>query len=224
MSAIAVPRQPPHVVLNVGWEGYIAIGEILRDQPVRMTYSNGSLEIMTLSLEHEGLKKLIARMLELMMFELRLDVKCGGATTFKREVIDSGLEPDECYWIAHAELMRNKQTFDQESDPPPDLAIEVEISRGTKARPPIYAALGVPELWCYDGILLRVLRLNAKRIYRPASTSSALPMLPPEELSRFLAMRHTLSEQQLLELIVDWIREQKVQNLEPKNPRGKKKR
>jgi Uma2 family endonuclease len=189
-----------------------------------MTYSNGSLEIMTLSLEHEGIKKLIARMLELLMFELNMEVKCGGATTFKREVIDSGLEADECYWIAHAETMRNKSTFDPEADPPPDLAIEIEVSRGTKARLPIYAALGVPEVWCYDGIRLRVLRLDSKGSYRPSPTSGALPMASPEELSRFLAMRDTLSEQQLLRLFIDWVRERQAQEAEARKPRGKKKR
>src|SRR5437763_9198921 len=100
MSTVSVPQQQ-HIVLNVDWAGYVSIGETLRDQPVRMTYNQGALEIMTLSREHEWVKKLIARMLECFFLEMDIEACSGGSTTFKRELLDRGLEADECYWIQH---------------------------------------------------------------------------------------------------------------------------
>src|SRR4051794_30114511 len=94
-----VPQQ--HIVLNVDWEGYVSIGEALRDQPVRMTYHQGSLEIRTLSFAHECVRKLSSRMLGCYFLERDIEVRSGGSTTFKRELRDSGLEADECYWIQH---------------------------------------------------------------------------------------------------------------------------
>ena len=128
MSTATSPLQQQRIVLRVDWQGYVRIGEVLLDPRVRMTYSHGRLEIMTLSLEHEWLKKLIARMLELLMFALNLEVKPGGSTTSRKEELDSGMEPDECYWIEREPQMRGKDSYDPDIDPPPDLALEVEIS------------------------------------------------------------------------------------------------
>src|SRR5262249_29254374 len=148
----ATATQEQRVTLHcVSWAAYVGIGEFLRDQPIRLTYSHGSLEIMTLSLEHERAKKLLARLVEALTEEFNVPAECGGSTTCRREDLERGLEPDECYWNEHQAQMRGKPNFDPETDPPPDLAIEVEITRSVLNRLGIYAALGVPEVWRYDG-------------------------------------------------------------------------
>lgn len=226
MATVSVPpQQPPQrIQLNVRWEDYLAFGEMLRDQPVRMTYSNGSLEIMTLSLEHERCKKLLGRMVEMLTLELDIDLHSGGSTTFHEEVLKLGLEPDESYWIQHEAQMRGKDTYDPESDPPPDLVLEVEISRSVKDRLKIYAALGVPEVWRYDGKVVHVLLLTAEEEYEAADTSQAFPMLPVAELPRFLDRRHVAGETRLIREFCDWVRQQQALNWGAKKPRGRKKK
>ncbi len=222
MTAVSILQQQ-HIVLHVTWEGYVSIGEALRDQPVRMTYHQGALEIMTLSLEHEWVKKLIARLLECFFLEMEIEVHSGGSTTFKRELLDGGLEADECYWIQHEEQIRGKSDYHQDDDPPPDLALEVEISRGIIKRLPIYAALKFPEIWRYDEQAIEVLLLDSRGQYKPSASSKALPMLPVAELARFLELRHSVSETQVVRQFRDWVRQQSPE-WAAKKTRGRKKK
>src|SRR4051794_16762874 len=100
--ATATVTQEQRVTLHcVSWAAYVGIGELLRDQPIRLTYDRGSLEIMTTSREHERAKKLLARLVEALTVELDIDLTSGGSTTCRREELERGLEPDECYWIEH---------------------------------------------------------------------------------------------------------------------------
>lgn len=224
MATVLAPPQRQGIILNTNWEGYVTIGEVFRDQPVRMNYDRGRLEIMTVSHEHEWIKKLLSRMLEMLVVVLKIRMHSGGSTTFRREELDRGMEPDECYWIQHEEQMRGKHTFDVESDPPPDLALEVEISRSVLNRLGIYAALGIPEVWRYDGETIRVLLLSQDGTYQPASASEALPMVPVAELARFLAQRETTDETALLSAFLDWVQEQQATDWGKKKPRGRKKK
>jgi Uma2 family endonuclease len=221
MTTVSAPPQP-RIVLNVTWDGYVRIGEVLRDQPVRMTYHRGRLEIMTLSHAHEWLKKLIARLLELLTLELNVEVHSGGSTTFRDEEVDAGMEPDECYWIEHAEQMRGKASFDPGSDPSPDLALEIEVSRTVLNRLAVYAGLGIPEVWRCDGQAIRVLLLQPNGEYQTSPTSKAFPAVPVGELARFLDMRHSQGETQILRQFQEWVRQQ-VTEWGTKKPRGRKK-
>jgi Uma2 family endonuclease len=226
MTTITLPQQQQQqrIVLNVDWAGYVGIGEYLRDQPVRMTYDRGALEIMTLSLEHEQITALLARMVATLTEELNIDVCSGRSTTFRREELDRGLEADECWWIEHEEQMRGKDEFDPDVDPPPDLALEVEISRSVLKRLPIYAALGIPEVWRYDGRTIQILHLTANSQYQLAPTSKALPLVPVAELVQFLKLRHTLSETQVIRQFRAWVRQQQAADWGAKKSRGRKKK
>ena len=114
---------------------------------------------MTTSQEHEEFGYLLGRVVDILTEELDLPCKCVGRMTWRREVLDRGLEADDCFYLANAPLVRGKK-LDLSVDPPPDLAIEVEISRSALDRMGIYAALRVPEIWRYDGETLRVERLQ----------------------------------------------------------------
>ena len=118
---------------------------------IRLTYDNGSLEIMTVSPRHEWSKRLIGRMIEAMTEELNIPIRSGGSTTFKKELVKKGLEPDECYWVANEPAVRGRADLDIEVDPPPDIAVEVGISTSVLNRLGIYAALGVSEIWRSEG-------------------------------------------------------------------------
>src|SRR6185369_5145484 len=126
VTALQSKPEPPRIVFQVDWKGYVAIGAALQDQPIRMTYHRGRLEIMTVSHLHEWAKKVLGRLVESLTEELNIEIHSGGSTTFRDEDVDAGLEPDECYWIQNERAMRARSEYDPDVDPPPDLAIEVE--------------------------------------------------------------------------------------------------
>src|SRR5262245_54289430 len=95
--------------------------------PIRLTYDRAKLEIMTLSHGHENYATLIGRLIEALTEELNIPIHSGGSTTFKREAKKRGLEPDECYWIQNERVMRGRKDFEIDTDPPPDLAVEIDI-------------------------------------------------------------------------------------------------
>ncbi len=192
----------------IDWKIYEGIGELLRDRHIRLTYDGGTLEFMTTSPEHERFKKLMARMLEAVTLEVGIEIAGFGGMTFKREDLDKGMEPDECYWIQSEPHVRCKDVIDLETDPPPDLIIEVEVSRSLMNRLDILAGIGIPEVWRFDGEAIHILHLRADRVYTEAAASLALPFLPVQELVRFFDMRGDLAENELLRTFRTWVREQ----------------
>ncbi len=175
-----------------------------------MTYYRGSMEIMTLSFAHANAQKVLGHLLYTWIMEWSISIMSGGSTTIRNEKADCGLEPDECYWIQHEEQMRHKKNFDPESDPVPDLVLEVETGRSVVRRLAVLAALGIPEVWHYDGETVQVLLLDPEGTYQPAPTSKALPLAPVAEMSRFLKLRHTMNETQVIRQFRDWVREQQA--------------
>jgi hypothetical protein len=191
----AVPMAPPaladgqHLVLyNVTWESYLGVGAALSDRPaLRLTYDRGTLEFMTTSRRHEFFKKWLNRFVETMAEELNRPIEPGGNMTFQRQDLARGLEGDECFWIEHEPEMRGKQTWDPTMDPPPDLFLEVEVSRTVLDRLAILAALKVPEVWTFDGSVIRVQQLQANGTYSLVDKSRFFPEIPLTELVRFMA-------------------------------------
>jgi Uma2 family endonuclease len=198
-----------HLALSaIPWSNYVSIGDLLGEQPIRLTYSRGELELMTLSRLHELLKGLLRRFVEMVAEEMGMELASGGSTTFRRQDLQRGLEPDECYWIAHEQQVRDRDQIDLETDPPPDLALEIEVTRNLLNRIDIYAALRVPEVWRYDGVTLTVLCLTASGVYSPASASLSFPFLPIDELNRYLALHATVPEMALARQFRTWVRTQ----------------
>lgn len=196
------------VLYNVGWQTYDNLRRDLDESPIRLTYDGSNLEIMSPSREHERVKMVFAGLITLMTFELRIPVESGGSMTFRRADLNRGLEPDLCYWVANQALVRGKREFDAANDPPPDLAIEIDISPSRLDRSKIYAALRVPELWRYDGEALHVEVLQADGTYLPSDFSPSFPFLPTHQLARFIASAEQQGDVEAQWLFVEWIREQ----------------
>jgi Uma2 family endonuclease len=192
---------------SIPWQAYVRLGEALRDRHIRVTYDKGEMEIMTLSFEHEHRKRRLGRLIEALTEELEIDVASGGATTFQREDLEKGLEGDEVYWIKHESLVRDKKRIDPAVDPPPDLAVEMDVSSSSMDRMAIYAALRVPEVWRWDGRILRVYLLTRKGAYKESKRSKAFPFLPLREFAGFLT-KTGVSETQLIRSFRDWVRQQ----------------
>ena len=183
------PRAERRVVMNgISWELYQQLLAEVGDGHQRLTYYRGRLEIMSPSLYHEKTKKVIARLIEAYADEAAISIEGLGSTTFSDKDLAKGLEPDECYYIAHAQVMIGKREIDLPIDPPPDLAIEIDISPPDVARQPIYAAMGVPEAWRYNGRELQYLQRTDDASYHPVEASHAFPALPPQLMNELLVL------------------------------------
>jgi Uma2 family endonuclease len=207
--AVAQPQTvvAPVLLRNVSWRFYEDfLREIEGSQRLYLTYDRGNLEIMPPSPYHERYKKILARLVEEMTLELNIPIVSGGSTTFRREDLERGLEPDECYYVRHEAEARETREVDLTRDPPPDLVIEMDYTAHLINRIPIYAALGVPEVWRYDLRRFQCLLLDAGGEYRPSDKSLAFPFLPLQELERFLIRRTGLGGTQLLREFRDWVR------------------
>jgi Uma2 family endonuclease len=199
-----------HVLLpSVSWQAYGQLLELMQSRRLRHTYIEGTLEIMSPLRRHEWIKTLLARMIELAAYELDMELEAIGSTTLRNEELGRGIEPDECYYVQHAVEMSHLKELDWDRDPPPDLAIEVNVTHSDLSRESVYAALGVPEIWHYDGDddTLRILTCSGNR-YTSAERSLAFPMLTPEALLRFLRRREVVSQRAVLKEFVAWIVEQ----------------
>jgi Uma2 family endonuclease len=214
VDTVAIPVEQRFRLSSIPWEGYVAIRDGLGERPVRVTYDRGELEIMSPSNRHENRKKLLGRLIEALTEEMGIDIYSSGSMTFQREDLLRGLEPDECYWVENEPNVRGRDDLDLEKDPPPDLALEVEITRSALDRMSIYAALGVPEVWRWDGKTLIAHVRTTRGTYRKSDRSKAFPFLPLSEFAGFLEPTK-LSETQLLRSFRAWVRNQKKQNWKP---------
>jgi Uma2 family endonuclease len=192
----------------VDWRTYEKFLDAVGNRRLRLTYDRGNLEIMAPSWNHEWWKRRIGFVIPLLGAELNVKVQGGGSTTFRREDVERGLEPDECFYIgAHAAQMSGPdREIDLSRDPPPDLVIEVDITRSSLDREGIYAALGVPELWRFDGESLQASRLGPDRTYILCARSLAFPSLPLPELVRLLQETKRLDESELIRPVQEWAR------------------
>jgi Uma2 family endonuclease len=194
------------VLYRVPWEEYETLLKLWGDRRLRMTYDRGTLEIMYPSLEHGGFQHILARLIEMYCYERDLDIKGAGSVTFRRRLKDRGLEPDECYWLRNEPAMRGKREFDFETDPPPDLALEIEVTSSALDKMDIYAKLGFPEVWRYDGTNLHVHQLQADETYRTTDTSRNFPDLSLAELAKWARLGPDLTENRLLRAFAAWVR------------------
>jgi Uma2 family endonuclease len=176
----APPRQ--RLVLNgITWEGYVKLSDLL-GKLVRINYDRGLLEIMTTYSPHELLKTVIGMLLGVVAEEFLIPMKCVGSTTLRRQDVDKGLEPDLIYYLASMSRVRDWRKLDLNVDPPPDLCVEIEISRSVVDRLRIYAGLGIPELWRCDGQTLEAWRLRPDGQYERCPHSPSLPFVPLDEV------------------------------------------
>ena len=170
---------------SVLWERFIALTDALGEKSARVSYNGSQLEIMPTSLRHERRKRRIASLVEMLTLETGLELVCGGQMTFRNERALRGLEPDECYWIQHAETMLPVQDWDALIHPAPDLAVEIDVSPQAVDREEIYAQLGVAEIWRLHDEQLSAWGLTNGQ-FQPIEFSRAFPFLRDADLQRFI--------------------------------------
>jgi len=210
MTPTALPLVPPPLLLQgIRWQTYQQLVHDLESEPgKRLTYDQDYLEIMTPLPIHEQYKSRLGRLVEVVTEEYDIEILSLGSTTWSRPDLLKGLEADECYYLQNEHAVRGKTHLDLTIDPPPDLAIEVDITSHSLNRLAIYAALGVPEVWQYNGKNLTIYYLLDEQ-YHPQAQSQVLPPLTQADILHFITLSQTLGETTWIKTFRQWIRQQR---------------
>jgi Uma2 family endonuclease len=212
VSTLRTPPSRSLVLDNMDWHIYLRLVRVFAGRPgVRLAYDRGRLEIMHPLPEHETAAYLLGRMVDTLTEELALPVKAGRSITFRRRRRQRGLEADNSYWIANEARVRGKQTINLRVDPPPDLAIEVDLTHSSLNRMGIYAALRVPEVWRLDeqGLSCQLLQTDGR--YAVVGKSLAFPQLALADLEPFLALRFREEDNTIVRQFREWVRKTLIQ-------------
>jgi len=221
MSTATVPEKVTHldtcracapvsqriVLYDISWETYEALLRDLECQHLFLTYDRGALELMSPLPKHDRSGRLLGRLLYVYTEMCGIPIASFGMTTWRRKDLAKGLEADECYYVRNEPAVRGREDITLEKDPPPDLAIEVDITRSTLAKQEIYASLGIPELWRYEDEHLTVRELRDDGKYALVSASPSFPDLPLGQMERFMHMRHGRGETDWIRAFRDWVAE-----------------
>jgi Uma2 family endonuclease len=205
----AISRADRVVLYSVSWEQFEKILENLGNhRAARIAYDNGTLEIMTPLPEHEYFKEVIGDAVKDVADELDIDYASYGSTTWRKQIKKAGLEPDNCFYFQNEAIARGRLDLDlRKGDPPPDLALEIDITHKSLDRFPIYARLEVPELWSYDNGELKIYHLQDS-VYVEAETSLALPQLPIKELPQIIERHRAEGRRSVRKAVRAWARDQ----------------
>ncbi|MFN3927354.1 MAG: Uma2 family endonuclease [Pseudanabaenaceae cyanobacterium] len=166
------------------WDKYQQIIAALSDRPVRISFDGSRLEIVMPLELHEFTRAMFEQFVHILAMELGLNIKTMGSTTLSRPDLQRGAEPDNAYYIQNQPLVKGRDV-DLSKDPPPDLVVEIDITHTDIQKLELYAALGVPEFWRYDGQVWRIYALE-KGTYRELENSPTFPKVPKLWLYEFL--------------------------------------
>ena len=205
MATVSTSLDQTVVLRDVNWKTYEKLLADLADSSApRLTYDRGTLEIMSPTAEHERFNRLLASFVEEASIALGIDVESLGSTTFKREDLERGFEPDSCFYIGHSNHVLGVRTIDLANDPPPDLVVEIDITRTSVRKFPLYAQVGVKEVWRYDGETLFMSKLSGDS-YIDIEESTSLPGLTVRDLTEFLDRSRTTRRRELIQNFRTWL-------------------
>jgi Uma2 family endonuclease len=190
MAAAKSPAFQRLVIHDADWAAYSRLLRVFAERPsYRLTFDRGVLEIMTPLPLHEREAYLLGRFIDVITEEKDVAVVAGRSATFRRRSHRRGLEPDNSYWIANAARVVGLRRIDLRRDPPPDLAIEVDVTRSSLDRMAIYGSLRVSEVWRLDSTdKLTFNALQPDGTYSVIDRSLNFPEVSPRDLLRFLSL------------------------------------
>ncbi len=186
MVAITTSAENRVLLHNISWQTFkTMLAEMGSERNSRLAYDNGIVEIMTPQMPHENSNRVVEGFVGVLCEELGLEIKRVGSLTLTRDDLQRGAEPDSSYYIQNEALVRHKENINIATDPPPDLVLEVEYSRSAIDKLRLYAAMGVPEFWRYNGSVLRVYTLAGGQ-YSEVETSPTFAPVSVKEIPRFI--------------------------------------
>lgn len=181
-----LPTGATLLLRHIDWDEYEQLLDDLAERPnLRVSYDQGRLEIMSPLPEHEKVKGVIHDLARILSEELSIPLEMLGSTTYRRELKAKGAEPDESFYVQNAAAIIGKRKIDLNVDPPPDIVVEIDLTHESLSKFPIYAALGVPEIWHYNGERAQVYNLVGED-YIEASASCFFAVITAELLAEFI--------------------------------------
>jgi Uma2 family endonuclease len=207
LKRIHVPPGQRVLLKDVTWQELETILEELGDRrAARIAYDKGILEIMAPLPEHEYDKEIIGDLVKALLEELDIEFLSLGSTTFKNQLMAQGIEPDQCFYIKNEARIRGKKRLDLTVDPPPYLALEVDIT--SRTHPNIYEALKVPELWRFERGKLQINVLQDGH-YLDLQESLNFPKLPlVGVIPQYLEQSRTAGRNTTLKAFRLWVQQQ----------------
>jgi Uma2 family endonuclease len=191
---------------DVGWDEYEDLLEQVGEaEHLRIAYDSGVLQVMTLSPEHEKYARFLEGLMTAIRLRLHINILSFGSATMRKRGQRKGNEPDACFYVQNAYRIGNSLQLDFATDPPPDIAVEVDVHHDSRNKLDIYAALAVPEVWRFDGDALTIYVLEQDR-YAESGSSLALPMLTSRLLTDALTQMRTEGELAALMAFDEWLR------------------
>lgn len=199
---------------NISWDQFERLlADLGESRSVRITYDNGILESITPLVQHQYLKEVMGTAIQDVAEALELDYESYGSTTWRKRLKMAGVEPDNCGYFQHEAEVQGRLDLDiSKGDPPPDLALEIDLTSKSLDRFPVYTRLEVPEIWCYDEGELKIYHLQDGD-YIEAETSLALPQLPVRELPQLIETHRTQGRWAIRKAIRRWARGYRDVNL-----------
>jgi Uma2 family endonuclease len=207
LKRITVPPGQRILFSDVSWQEFEAILEDLGEhRSSRVAYENGILEIMTPLPEHEIGKEIVSDLVKALLEELDIEFCTLGSTTFKNELMSQGIEPDNCFSIQNEAAVRGKNRLDLTVDPPPDLALEIDVTSCT--HPSIYEALKVPELWQFEKGRLQINVLQDGKYIKSAYSPNFRNFPLIENIPHYLKLCRVEGRNKTMKAFRAWVREQ----------------
>jgi Uma2 family endonuclease len=206
----AIDHLPPGGILivpNVSWEQYEDLLQDLSDRAgLRVSYDAGTLQAMSPSDEHEEHKDAIVFIARVLSEELAIPLETRGSATWKRRTLRKGVEPDASFYVENAHRVIGRRNLDLELDPPPDIAVEIDVTNESLGKLSIYAALGVPEIWRYDGVRVQMYALTGET-YLAIDESRFFPGLSCRSLFDYVELCRRQGQTAALAIIREQIRD-----------------
>jgi Uma2 family endonuclease len=207
IKRIDVPPGQRVLLRDVTWQEFETIlDELGEHRASRIAYDRGVLEIMAPLPEHEFGKEIISDLIKALLEELDIEFLSLGSTTFKNQKMLQGIEPDQCFYIQNESKIRGKKKLDLEQDPPPDLALEIDVT--SRTNPSIYESLKVPELWKFEKgkLSINVLQNGSYVEFNQSVIFPNFPLI--ETITQYLELSKTAGRNFAIKAFRRWVQEQ----------------
>ncbi|NEP00188.1 MAG: Uma2 family endonuclease [Symploca sp. SIO2E9] len=196
------------LLANISWQTFkIMLAEMGSERVTRLAYDQGLVEVMTPLMSHENSNRFIEGLVVVLCEELGLEIKRTGSLTLTREDLERSAEPDSSYYIQNEALVRGKEKINLAFEPPPDLVLEVEYSKPKIDKFRLYASMGIPEFWRYNGSLLRIYKLESGEYIEINYSPTFIPV-PVTEIPKFITESRKVGEITCTRNFRNWIRSQ----------------
>lgn len=209
LKQLIVPPGNRVELKNITWEMFENILTALGDgYAARLAYDNGTLEIKMPLPGHEDDKEIISDLVKALLEEIEIEYRTLGSTTFKDQNMAKGIEPDQCFYTQNEPAIRGKREIDLNTETPPDLALEIDITSDSRVRFNSYEGLGVPELWRYDGEFLQIYLIQEGKYVQSNTSQNFSTLSIIEVIPQYVKQSQTAGRIAIFKAFRAWVREQ----------------